>query len=81
MNNRGRRPDRNPVARRRLEHSPFNKDVDLPPDEVYAVGDRVNHDRYGLGAVVAVEGTEAVIIDFGADTRRIAIPNPKLTRI
>jgi hypothetical protein len=73
---------RTAVTRRPLPSSPFNKaPVDLPPAEVYAVDDLVSHDRYGLGTVVGTEGVTAVIVNFGADTRRINIPNPKLSRL
>ena len=41
----------------------MNKDLQL------AVGDRVNHAKYGLGTVLAVDGAgvrETVTIDFGS---------------
>lgn len=70
------------MTRRPLPSSPFNKNLaDQPPAEVYAVDDMVTHDRYGLGTVVSTEGEHAVVVNFGVDTRRIAIPNPKLTRL
>jgi len=56
-----------PVQRRRLPASPFNAARDaIPPDEVFTVGDRVCHDRHGLGRIVSVCGTVAVDADFGA---------------
>lgn len=67
--------------RRRLPTSPF-----LQPDpeplvaEVYTPQDRISHDRYGLGTVISVE-ENSVVVDFGAETRRISIPSPKLTRL
>jgi hypothetical protein len=63
-----------------LSTSPFKPRVVEPviPD-VFAVGDRVTHDKYGLGTVVAVNGTREVIVNFGAETRRIALPNPKIS--
>ena len=65
---------------RYLATSPFNREPAAPavPD-VFAVDDRVTHDRYGLGTVVSVNGTREVIVNFGAETRRISLPNPKLT--
>jgi hypothetical protein len=73
---------RTAVTRRPLPNSPFNKaPADAPPAEIYAVDDMVTHDRYGMGTVVGTEGETAVIVNFGVDTRRIAIPNPKLTRL
>ncbi|MGH3098326.1 MAG: hypothetical protein ACRDMV_20270 [Streptosporangiales bacterium] len=44
--------------------------------------DRVNHDRFGLGIVVAVEGTAALRADFGSGiVERIALPSSKLTKL
>lgn len=64
-------------SRRHLSSSPFP-----PPAEVdhptYAVGERVCHDTFGLGRVVALEGTAAVSIDFGSFTRRVTLPAPRL---
>jgi hypothetical protein len=70
----------NPRPGRRLATSPFNREPAEPviPD-VFAVDDRVSHDKYGLGTVVSVNGTREVIVNFGAETRRIALPNPKLS--
>lgn len=42
--------------------------------EVYHVGDRVSHDRYGLGKVVGVEGTFAVTVECGEHRVRITTP-------
>jgi hypothetical protein len=41
--------------------------------EQFEVDDRVTHDKYGLGRVVAVEGS-AVVVDFGGT--RVRIPSP-----
>jgi hypothetical protein len=71
-----------PVQRRRLPASPFNADRDaIPPDEVFAVGDRVCHDRHGLGRIVSVCGTAAVDADFGTGTRRVSTPTPKMHKL
>lgn len=73
---------RTAVTRRPLPSSPFNKPAaEAPPAEIYAVDDQVTHDRYGMGTVVGIEGENAVVVNFGVDTRRIAIPNPKLSRL
>jgi hypothetical protein len=67
---------------RRPPGSPFNKpEPELPPAEVYVVDDRVTHDRYGVGKVTAVGGTSEVTVDFGSETRRIALPSTKLQRL
>ena len=73
---------RTAVTRRVLPTSPFNKNpAEVAPAEIYAVDDMVTHDRYGLGTVVATEGEFAVVVNFGVDTRRIALPNAKLSRL
>ncbi len=67
---------------RRPPGSPFNKpEPELPPAEVYVVNDRVTHDRYGVGTVISVVGTSEVAVNFGSETRRIALPNNKLQRL
>ncbi|MET7332281.1 hypothetical protein [Nonomuraea sp. NPDC005650] len=43
--------------------------------------DQVSHDKYGLGRVIAVEEDVAVLVDFGAETRRITAPYPKLVKL
>lgn len=62
-----------PAPRRHLPTSPFKK-PDAPLAKQFAVGDRVSHDRYGLGRVVGVEEGVAMLVDFG--TRRARIPSP-----
>lgn len=71
-----------PAQKRRLPGSPFNALRDaIPPDEVFAVGDRVAHDRHGLGRVVSVSGTAAVDADFGSGTRRVSTPTAKMHKL
>lgn len=64
-------------SRQHLSASPFP-----PPLEVdhptYALGERVCHDTYRLGRVIALEGTTAVSIDFGSFTRRVTLPASRL---
>jgi hypothetical protein len=65
-----------------LPASPFNAVREaIPPDEVYAVGDRVVHDRYGLGRVVFVLGSDAVDADFGTDVRRVSTPTTRMHKL
>jgi hypothetical protein len=46
------------------------------------VGDRVSHDRYGLGTVIGTEdGDAAVLVDFGSKVVRIALPSTKLVKL
>ncbi|WP_327582168.1 hypothetical protein OHA25_40385 [Nonomuraea sp. NBC_00507] len=70
------------AARRRLPGSPFNvAEPPPPPIEQFAVRDQVSHDKYGLGRVIAVEQDVAVLVDFGAETRRINAPYAKLVKL
>jgi hypothetical protein len=81
VQSRGMKPP-NSHVHRRPPGSPFNKpEPELPPAEVYEVNDRVTHDRYGVGTVTAVGGITEVTVNFGAETRRIALPNNKLQRL
>ncbi|WP_262496109.1 hypothetical protein [Nonomuraea sp. SYSU D8015] len=41
----------------------------------------MSHDKYGLGRVIAVEQNVAVLVDFGAETYRIAAPYTKLEKL
>ncbi len=70
-------------TRRVLPGSPFNDQrAAAPPVEDFAVSDRVNHDRYGLGKVVGIEeGGGAVLVDFGSGARRVTLPSVKLTKL
>ena len=59
---------RNETSRRVVPGSPFNKPaVDLGPAPVYEVGDRVTHDRHGMGKVILVGYPDILRIDFGAN--------------
>jgi hypothetical protein len=51
--------------------------------EHFTVGQRVTHDRHGLGTVVGVEdGDIAVLVDFGGDgVQRITLPNGKISKL
>ena len=67
--------------RRSLPASPFTR-ATAPAPEQFAVGDRVTHDKHGLGRVVAVEDDDAsVIVDFGAAHRRISTPFKAMTKL
>ena len=68
--------------RRVIAGSPFNvPPKPEPPPEHYAPQDRVTHDRYGLGRVVAVEDGASLIVDFGPQLVRIRIPCPRMTKL
>jgi len=66
-----------PPRRRHLSSSPFKPDPE-PVIEEFACGDLVSHDSYGMGRVVGTE-TDAVTVDFGTQTVRIASPFRKMT--
>ncbi|GAA2082947.1 hypothetical protein GCM10009759_00630 [Kitasatospora saccharophila] len=61
------------AVRRHLPTSPFKAKAEAPRKH-FAVGDRVTHDAYGLGRVIAAEGDSAVLVDFGSHQERIAEP-------
>ena len=69
---------------RHLPNSPFNaaREAAAVPPQPIPVGERVSHQRYGLGRVVAVEDDRAVIVDFGGgEVRRVALDSAKLERL
>jgi len=67
--------------RRHLATSPFSAPDPEPPAERFAVGDRVTHDKYGLGTVTSVEEGTALLIDFGSHVQRILTPSAKLAKL
>ncbi|HEY1627422.1 MAG TPA: hypothetical protein VGG16_26885 [Streptosporangiaceae bacterium] len=70
------------ASRRFLPGSPFNAPPEDPPVEQFKVCDRVNHDKYGLGRVIRVEGDDdAVIVDFGSCNVRIHSPFAKMAKL
>ena len=80
-----------PVSTRRSSPSPdaptFGSASPRPAGDVptLVLGDRVTHDSYGLGTVVAVEGVGAgavAKIDFGADgTKRLLLRYSPVTKL
>jgi hypothetical protein len=73
---------RRPAAARSFV-SPFDRPPEVAPEpEVYELNDRVSHDQHGLGVVSALEGTDAVTVDFGSgERRRVTLPSTKLCRL
>jgi len=67
--------------RRHLATSPFNAPDPEPPAERFAAGDKVTHDKYGLGTVTGVEQGLALVIDFGSHVQRILTPSAKLSKL
>ena len=69
-------------TRRVLPGSPFNQPPAVVAVESYTLSDRVSHDRYGLGTVVGTEdGGAAVLVDFGPNVRRVALPSTKMVKL
>jgi hypothetical protein len=73
-------PPRSSAPRPHLSTSPFRPQEPGPPAERYAVNDRVNHDRYGMGIVVSTEGDAWVTARFGSELVRVA-NGPKLAKL
>ena len=71
---------RRPKAPRYLPTSPFRPPAEVPV-ESFCVSDRVGHDTYGLGRVVAVEESVAVVVDFGTRRERIPTPYHRLSKL
>ncbi|OEV08405.1 MULTISPECIES: hypothetical protein [Streptomyces] len=64
---------KSPAPRRHLPTSPFRAPAD-PLVKHFALGDRVSHDRHGLGRIIGVEDGIAMLVDFGSLRARIVSP-------
>ena len=64
-----------------LPHGPLNVRRAVLPVETFVVGDRVTHGEYGLGAVVGVEETIAVLVDLAGEHVRVTTPYAELSKI
>jgi hypothetical protein len=69
------------ASRRFLPTSPFGPPKAAPPAELFAVGDQVSHDTYGLGRVLSVEAETSLAVDFGSCRVRLVMPCAKLIRL
>jgi hypothetical protein len=67
--------------RRHLATSPFSAPAPEPPAERFAIGDKVTHDKHGLGTVTGIEEGIALLIDFGSHVQRIQTPSAKLSKL
>jgi hypothetical protein len=66
------------TTRRHLSTSPFKPRVP-DPVKVFEAGQRVSHDKEGLGRIISVEGGSAVVVDFGdGKLMRIVAPFARL---
>jgi hypothetical protein len=62
-----------------LATSPFNaRRQAAPAPQQFEVGDRVTHDRFGMGRVTGLEGTVATCVDFGSGNVRIPLDSGRL---
>ena len=79
---RGVTPPNGPY-RRVIAGSPFAQPaVDAGPEPVFEVGDRVTHDRHGMGKVVLVGYPNILRIDFGTNgVRQLPASDPGLTAL
>ncbi len=69
-------------VRRFLATSPFNdRRRPAPLPQQFQVGERVTHDRYGMGRVTGVEGSVATRVDFGQGAVRIPLESGRLHRL
>jgi hypothetical protein len=68
------------APRRHLSTSPFKAPV-APLAKHFALGERVSHDRYGLGKVIGVEDETAMLVDFGSHEVRIVSPYTGLHKL
>ncbi|WP_369053196.1 hypothetical protein [Kineococcus terrestris] len=60
------------VPRRHLPTSPFQPAPPAPRSEEFAPGDRVTHDRHGMGTVVSVEVDDWCTVRFSSgELRRV----------
>ncbi len=67
------------TPRPRHASSPFQPSP-APVIELYAVGDRVCHDSYGLGRVLGIDAS-GVTVDFSSGTVRVTSPFRKMTKL
>ncbi|QDP95433.1 hypothetical protein FOE78_05500 [Microlunatus elymi] len=70
---------RSEPERRRLAGSPFQPEPELLISH-FGLGDRVSHDRYGLGRVVGAD-PGGVTVDFDARKVRVASPFKDMERL
>jgi hypothetical protein len=75
------KPTRAGPRKRHLPGSPFNVPIVEEPAEAYEQRDLVTHDKYGLGSVLRVEDQTAVVVDFGTQQVRLALPCAKLFKL
>lgn len=72
-----------PPARRHLPNSPFNasREAALSEPQRFEIGDRVTHDRHGLGRVTGFDGETGLHVNFGGVTYRLSASTTKLHHV
>ncbi|GAA1500057.1 hypothetical protein [Streptomyces synnematoformans] len=68
------------APRRHLPTSPFEAPA-APAAKSFAPGDRVTHDRYGLGTVLSAEDGVAMHVDFGSRHVRVTAPYDHMEKL
>lgn len=68
------------APRRHLPTSPFKAPA-VPAAKSFAPGDRVTHDRYGLGTIVSAEDGVAMLVDFGSRRVRVTAPYAAMEKL
>jgi hypothetical protein len=53
----------------------------IPATTRFAVGDRVTHDRFGLGRVISFVDVVDVVVDFTQIEANVTVPHMKLTKL
>ncbi len=70
-----------PARRRHLPTSPFAAAAEAAIPQ-FAVGDRVSHDRHGLGRIVNAEEGVAMLVDFGGPAHvRVVTPYKGMSKL
>ncbi len=65
--------------RRHLSSSPFAEKTQ-PDIENFDIGDRVTHDKHGLGRIIS-ENPLSVVVDFGGTKVSVQSPFTRLTKL
>jgi hypothetical protein len=70
-------PARPPHPRPHLRNSPFRRDPEPVSHPEFAAGDRISHDRHGLGSVVQITD-DRMVVRFGDQLVSVLQSSPKV---
>ena len=70
-------PARPSGSRPHLPNSPFRREQPQVSHPEFSAGDRVSHDRHGLGSVVRLAG-DRMVVRFGQQLVSVAQDSPKV---